>query len=202
MSSELERIAGRLRFLSDQAQQHRRPVVEASQKLRDAASAVATLRFDQPEGPPITAPPSLAAHLVQAADRAREAVVPLTQTAELLRTFAARLAAGGAASGAAGGAASGAAGGAPGGAASPGGQPTGTGPSAPADPGAPGGGYPQPDSAPARPRPAGADRRLPGLTTSSGARPGEASRYGRYPTTTATRFAPGNRSYEVGSQPQ
>ncbi|GAA3393866.1 hypothetical protein [Cryptosporangium minutisporangium] len=177
MASELERIAGRLRFLSDQAQRQRSPVVEVSQKLRDAASVVATIRFEQPEGPPITAPPSLAAHLNQAADRARDAVAPLTQTAELLRTFAARLAAGGTASTA-----------------------------------GPGGSYPaprapvsDPPSAGSGPSGAVADRPA-GVSSpppaSRGAGSVGPSGYGRYPTTTASSLAPGNRSYEVGSQPQ
>jgi hypothetical protein len=186
MPSEVERIAGRLRFLSDQAQQYRRPVLEASQKLREAAGAVATLRFEQPEGPAIVPPAHLAARLNQAADRARDAVAPLTQTAELLRVFAARLSAGGAS---AGGASAGGA------SASPGGAPSGG-----ASSGGSGGddGRSVPSSAPVgSPSPSGVprsdDRSEPGEMPSGTGSVGP-SRYGRYPTTTAVRLSPGNPS--------
>ena len=169
MPSEVERIAGRLRFLSDQAQQHRRPVLEASQKLREAAGAVATLRFEQPEGPAIVPPSHLAARLNLAADRARDAVAPLTQTAELLRVFAARLSSGGATSG---GATSGGSGGGPGRSApsnAPAGNPPSSGDARSGD-------RPEPDE-------------MPSGTGSVGP-----SRYGQYPTTAAVRLSPGNRS--------
>jgi hypothetical protein len=165
MPSEVERIAGRLRFLSDQAQQHRRPVLEASQKLREAAGAVATLRFEQPEGPAIVAPAHLAARLNQAADRARDAVAPLTQTAELLRVFAARLSAGGASSG---GSSSGG---------------SGAGPSVRSN--APAGSPPSSGV----PR---SDARAGTGEMPSGTDPVGPSRYGRYPTTSAVRLSPGN----------
>ncbi|GAA0272228.1 hypothetical protein [Cryptosporangium japonicum] len=175
MASELERIAGRLRFLSDQAQQHRQPVLEASRKLREAASTVHTARFDQPEdGPAITAPPHLAARLSQAADRAGRTVAPLNQTADLLRVFAARLASGGASAA---------------GAVQPG-------PAldAPA-------GEPPPTSADVPGSPERGDRET-AAATPEGAESVAPPRYGRYPTTTAVRRSPGNRSYEVRRQPQ
>jgi len=175
MASELERIAGRLRFLSDQAQQHRQPVLDASRKLREAASTVHTARFDPPEdGPAITAPPHLAARLSQAADRAGRTVAPLSQTADLLRVFAARLASGGVSS----------AGGVP--------------PDRP--PGNPAG-EPPPTSVDVPSSPERGDREG-APATPNGADSVAPSRYGRYPTTTAVRRSPGNRSYEARRQPQ
>ncbi|MFG1927510.1 hypothetical protein [Cryptosporangium sp. NPDC048952] len=178
MASELERIAGRLRFLSDQAQQHRRPVLDASRNLREAAQVVGTFSADQPEGrPAMTAPASLAAQLSQAAERARQAEAPLSQTTELLRVFASRLSGGGASVG---------------GRTAGGTRASGAGTPAPTT------GSTPDDRAPAP------DRGTSESTsrTTNGAGSVGPSRYGRYPTTTPVGLSPGDRSYEVGRQPQ
>lgn len=200
MASELERIANRLRFLSDQAQQQRRPVLDASRKLRDAANVVGTFHADQPEGGAVTAPAHLVARLSQAADRTRLAEAPLGQTAELLRTFAARLS-----SGSASGAPAGTGRSTPrtvggghrpgqGDVPSPSGDPAGESP--PADRTPPTGAEPRP--APATPHGVSAERGAWDSSVAPPARSGAGSvgpsRYGRYPTVPAVRLSPGKRS--------
>ncbi|TQS41451.1 hypothetical protein [Cryptosporangium phraense] len=192
MASKLESLASELRSLADQVNQHRAPVVQAAQQLREAASTVQSLDFDAPVtqtadgeqvvGPKPVVPAEVGANLAAAAEGAKKAVGPLTETATLLRTFASRLATG--LSGATTGEA-------------PAGEPYQPGESTTDS--APPASEPPPETGnPARP--AYPTREMPPEPHDSGplARP----RYGRYPTTTAAHFAPGNRSYEVGTQPQ
>ncbi|MFI5959571.1 hypothetical protein [Cryptosporangium sp. NPDC051539] len=180
MASELERLASQLRFLAEQVRQQRGPLVGASQKLATAAGAVRHLEIEYDDGRKEAVPADVSTQLSDASKSAKDVVGSLGETAELLSMFASRLATG--MSGAR------------------------TGEPQPAEDYEPAGSTtdaPPSASDPARPG-LKADRRSSYPTREMPPEPHESGsvarpRYGRYPTTTAARFAPGNRSYEVGT---
>ena len=195
MASELERIAGRLRFLSDQAQKHRAPVIDVARKLHTAAVDVRGLVVDRPDGGRDVPPPAVVGQLEDAARNARAAEGTLKKTADLLRVFAATLASGG------GGVSAGRSPAGEGYRPDDAGDPTAGGdPALPGDPGAPAtsgqGASGQGASGPTAEAGSAAEGGLPPSPRGGRTAP---SRYGRYPTSTAARFSPGNRSYEVGT---